>query len=239
MPEGLVLQSFSMEGMNDGRRGVAGGGARLLPRPEGLGSPVAAFAVGWLLYGVWGWRTADAQPLRFLRVGDAAADTLHVGHDVGRIEPFGDGALVLGEGHTLTLLRLDGERPVPTGTLSLATPSPHGTRLHGLFGGNAPPDARLIAIARRAYAASSASDRRGTASVLFLRADGQRLSVVGEIAAVRAPVKCHAACFSWYENTRGVCLDGRIFALMGYEIVEAVLEGDRLREVRRVRFGAP
>jgi hypothetical protein len=40
----------------------------------------------------------------------------------------------------------------------------------------------------------------------------------------------------WYGNSRPVFLGKRVFALMGYEIVEGQVAGDRLAEVRRVSF---
>jgi hypothetical protein len=40
----------------------------------------------------------------------------------------------------------------------------------------------------------------------------------------------------WYGNARPLFLRGRVFALLGYELVEGTLDDGRLRELRRVTF---
>jgi hypothetical protein len=40
----------------------------------------------------------------------------------------------------------------------------------------------------------------------------------------------------WYGNARPLFLRGRIFALLGYEIVEGTLTDGRMRETRRVNY---
>ena len=47
---------------------------------------------------------------------------------------------------------------------------------------------------------------------------------------------CRVSCVDWYGNARPIFLGDRIFALMGYEIVEGRLEGDGVQEVRRADF---
>jgi hypothetical protein len=40
----------------------------------------------------------------------------------------------------------------------------------------------------------------------------------------------------WYGNSRPIFLGDRVLALMGYELVEARVDGDTLRTVRRASF---
>jgi hypothetical protein len=40
----------------------------------------------------------------------------------------------------------------------------------------------------------------------------------------------------WYGNSRPLFLRGRVFALMGYEIVEGRVQGGRIVEAHRVNF---
>ena len=47
---------------------------------------------------------------------------------------------------------------------------------------------------------------------------------------------CKASCVDWYGNARPVFLRGRIFALLGYEIVEGRITGAGIEEVRRASF---
>jgi hypothetical protein len=48
--------------------------------------------------------------------------------------------------------------------------------------------------------------------------------------------RCRASCVDWYGNARPLFVDGRVMALMGYEIVEGKLEGSRLDVARRASF---
>ena len=47
---------------------------------------------------------------------------------------------------------------------------------------------------------------------------------------------CRASCVDWYGNARPIFLGQRVFALMGYELVEGAAAGDAIRELRRVDF---
>ena len=53
--------------------------------------------------------------------------------------------------------------------------------------------------------------------------------------------QCQASCVDWYGNARPIFLGGRIFALLGYELVEGRMAsrgwpGERIEELRRVSF---
>lgn len=77
----------------------------------------------------------------------------------------------------------------------------------------------------------------GSASILFLRNDALRLRELGTLAAraERAPDDgCRASCVDWYGNARPLFLRGRLFALLGYELVEGRLDEGRVLERRRV-----
>jgi hypothetical protein len=47
---------------------------------------------------------------------------------------------------------------------------------------------------------------------------------------------CKASCVDWYGNARPIFLRGRMFALMGYEIVEGRVGDASIEEVRRASF---
>lgn len=71
--------------------------------------------------------------------------------------------------------------------------------------------------------------------MLFLREEGGRLHEAGELAA-RAPAGVECVPCGGYEFARPVFLRGRIFALVGGELVEGRMEDGRVREARRIRF---
>lgn len=79
------------------------------------------------------------------------------------------------------------------------------------------------------------------AEMLFVRRQARRLSGFGSLEAAdaanpRPNDRCVASCVDWYGNARPIFLGERVFALMGYELVEGDPTGDRIREVRRVDF---
>jgi hypothetical protein len=62
---------------------------------------------------------------------------------------------------------------------------------------------------------------------------------MGDLAAKpegAADDDCRASCVDWYGNARPLFVRGRVFALLGYEIVEGNLADNRIRETRRVSF---
>ena len=44
------------------------------------------------------------------------------------------------------------------------------------------------------------------------------------------------SCVDWYGNARPIFYRGRVFALMGYELVEGSIDKGRMREVGRTSF---
>jgi hypothetical protein len=49
---------------------------------------------------------------------------------------------------------------------------------------------------------------------------------------------CVASCVDWYGNARPIFYGGRVFALLGYELVEGQIAFDRITEVGRTNFFA-
>jgi hypothetical protein len=85
---------------------------------------------------------------------------------------------------------------------------------------------------------------RDSAAVLYLRHRAGHLQPVGELRASPASHRddqCRASCVDWYGNARPIFLGDRVFALLGYELVEGRLAwrgwpGERIEELRRVSF---
>src|SRR6185503_12259867 len=80
--------------------------------------------------------------------------------------------------------------------------------------------------------------RRASASVLFVKNDSLNFREVGTLDARPANVNdgCRASCVDWYGNSRPLFIRGRVFALMGYELVEGRVSGNGISEVRRTSF---
>jgi len=80
-------------------------------------------------------------------------------------------------------------------------------------------------------------------SILFLRRDNRLFDMAGRLDAdPRGAVDdaCVASCVDWYGNARPIFIGNRVFALMGYELVEGRLaRGGSIGEVARVNFAPP
>lgn len=77
------------------------------------------------------------------------------------------------------------------------------------------------------------------ADMVFLRRRGDRVAPVGELLSNPAGQTndgCQVSCVDWYGDARPIFVAGRIFALLGYELVEGVEVNGRLGERRRVSF---
>jgi hypothetical protein len=77
-----------------------------------------------------------------------------------------------------------------------------------------------------------------SAAVLFLRNEGLDLDEIGELEARDTSTNdnCRASCVDWYGNARPLFIRQRVFALLGYEIVEGSLSADGIQEMRRLNY---
>jgi hypothetical protein len=80
------------------------------------------------------------------------------------------------------------------------------------------------------------------ARILFIRNRGLTFSIAGTLdprAAEPVDDDCRASCVDWYGNARPIFVDGRVFALTGYDMVEGRFVGGRVETIRRVNFAPP
>jgi hypothetical protein len=114
------------------------------------------------------------------------------------------------------------------------------TRSHGFFYRQQAEDAGLVGLPIIGGGRAAGRHlRRESAAVLFLRNQSLRLSEIGALDSRPATGRddgCRASCVDWYGNSRPIFLGERVFALMGYEIVEGEVNGGGLAETRRISF---
>ncbi len=193
----------------------------------------------WLLYGSAPWdgtrqSEAKAYALRYAR-GDAEIE-LAPGHGVERIEAMGRDAVLVGNfddrlGFSAVALAPDGARIA--GRWQLPGARQGESRTHGFFYRRDGERSGIVGLPVRR------SGERAGAAVAFLRNAGLAWRPLGELAAQADPSRddgCVASCVDWYGNARPIFLGTRVFALLGYELVEGRLEGEVIRERRRVDF---
>jgi hypothetical protein len=163
-------------------------------------------------------------------------------HGVDRIEQLGSGAVVIGtDGKDLhfTSVTLN-QQPQIVSRYTREQVSQGELRSHGFFYKPDGEDAGMLGLpislpGRPGYRHLFES----SAAILFLRNEAFQLRVLGELGAQSDKAvddKCRASCVDWYGNARPLFLRGRVFALLGYELVEGKLDQDRMIEVRRMSY---
>ena len=170
---------------------------------------------------------------------------LDLAHSVDRIEQLGEDGLVVGGGSEalgFTAIELDGRSPRVGDLFRLPAAAEGETRSHAFFFSSETADGRTgmlgLPIAREVEPAY----RRflgSAAAILFLSRENRRFAHAGELGAeVRSATDdgCEASCVDWYGNARPIFLGERVFALLGYELVEGQRNGRTIRERRRVNF---
>jgi hypothetical protein len=163
-------------------------------------------------------------------------------HAVDRIEALGADAVAIGNGGQdlyFSTIVLD-SIPWAGGRIIRAGASQGETRTHGFFYKPQADGTGILGLPVRSAAAPGWTQLFDTgASVLFLRVADHGFASLGELIARDggADDSCVASCVDWYGNARPIFYQGRIFALMGYEIVEGELVSPQsLEEARRIHF---
>ncbi len=239
------LLRFPIARFGDGSRPAPASAYHTLPTPSDEGVLQNRFVGDWLLYGMGnGWRRAAGGGSRAYAVRWASPDSvasLQLPHRLDRIEAMGTGAVLVGsDGSDLHFsgVRL-GARASLADRYTRRNASQGETRSHGFFYRPDAEESGLLGLPIRG-AGSAGYDQlhHGSASVLFLRNRAFRFTELGDLAARPSNDDdgCRASCVDWYGNARPIFLRGRIFALMGYELVEGSEDGGRIREVRRVSY---
>lgn len=232
----------------DGARGPRASDYRWLPGGEHTGVGHNRFVNNRLLYSLNRWNAGRSSTQLVVSDLDAHAPVIFdMAEGVDRIEQIGQDALVVGSA--------DGAAFVTVDLSAGATPS-LGSRF--TQPGARESESRSHAFFYRADSADGANGVLGlpilrnvqaergqwltAEDMLFLRRRDRALSDFGRLAATpagRPNDACQASCVDWYGNARPIFLRGRVFALMGYEIVEGDETGAAIREVRRVSFAPP
>ncbi len=217
---------------------------REVPKPEGY-TFQNRFIGNYLLYGTgsgWG-RPQKKNSADLFAVNWASGDVneLHLQHGVDRIEQMGSDAVVVGtDGADLYFspVRL-GSSPEVRPSYSRKNASQGELRSHGFFYKANGEDSGLLGLPiAREGRAGYRHLVEGSAAILFLRNNNLAFNEVGEMEARNSSNDdgCRASCIDWYGNARPLFVRGRVFALLGYEIVEGSVGRDRIQELRRINY---
>jgi hypothetical protein len=239
----LALLRLPLRALGDGSASAPATAYRALPTPRG-GDFQNRYVGEWLLYGMGSsYGQPEGRALYAVRwAGAGTAQVLPLPHGVERIEEMAPGALAVGamdRDLAFTAVRLG-----DTASLADRYVRPGAaqgeSRTHGFFYHPETAETGVLGLPVRTVDETRyAYLYHGSASVLFLRNESLRLAELGALPASENngyDDACVTSCVDWYGNARPLFLRGRVFALLGYELVEGQLSDGRIRELRRVSF---
>ena len=240
----VALFRVPVDSFSDGSQAAPYYRYRELPKPEGY-TFQNRFVGDYLLYGTGsGWgrpEKKDAANLYAVNWANGETNELHLKHGVDRIEQMGKDAVVVGTNGSdlyFSPIRL-GEVPEVKDSYARKNASQGELRSHGFFYKQDGRDSGFLGlpIAREGRPGYKHLVE-GSAAILFLRNDSLEFSEVGEMGTRDTSVSdgCRASCVDWYGNARPLFIKNRVFALLGYEIVEGNVGRDRIQELRRISY---
>jgi hypothetical protein len=201
-----------------------------------------------VLYGSgvgWGRRRRDGSVLTVAPWRGGEIVRLALPHTIDRIEAMGVDAVIVGSDRSdlhFSAVSLTNPAGLPIQRFTLDSASQAETRSHGFYYKATDPSGGVLGLPVRKPAGPAHRQLfASSSSVLFLRNDSRRLTSLGDLASNPESAvddRCIASCVDWYGNSRPIFVGSRVFALMGYEIVEGALVGRSLTEMRRVNYGS-
>lgn len=233
-----ALLRLDMDRFGDGRGAAPDTAYQLLDTAEDVTVSRNRFIGDWLLLGI-NERDDASWSDAALAVGVESRREVRVPLDaeLSRIEALGSDALLVTQDDdtVFATLDLDPEDPVITDRLVFRNSAEAEQRSHAFFyRPSGEPDTGLAALPLLSY-----DDR---AALVFFARDGGSLTRRGRLgsrAGAWVSDDCQASCVDWYGNARPIFLGDRIFALLGYELVEGELGDKRIEETGRVNFTPP
>ncbi|MEP6850245.1 MAG: beta-propeller domain-containing protein [Acidobacteriota bacterium] len=241
----VALFRLPIDDFSDGSDSAPSYRYRTLPKPQGY-TFQNRFVGDYLLFGTgsgWGQpETTREGNLFTVNWKNGDIDTLDLDHGVDRIEQMGKDAVVVGtNGNDLYFspIRL-GQSPKVMQSYVRKNASQGELRSHGFFYKPDGKDSGLLGlpIAREGRPGYKHLIE-GSAAILFLRNSGLDLDELGEMGARNLSSGndgCRASCVDWYGNARPLFIRNRVFALLGYEIVEGSVAENAIRELRRINY---
>jgi Beta propeller domain len=242
----VALMRIPLSSFSDGSQMVPATSYQQLPEPAGYYFQ-NRFVGDYLIYGTgsgWGYAELDSAQNDLFLV-EFARGNLHrmsLPHGVDRIEQMGAGAVVIGvDGKNLhfNAIRLKPQPEIVSRYMRPAA-SQGELRSHGFFYKPSGDDSGTIGLPiSRPGRPGYRHLFEGSAAILFLRNEAFQFRVVGELGAESDKAvddRCRASCVDWYGNARPLFLRNRVFALLGYELVEGRLDQDQMSELRRISY---
>jgi hypothetical protein len=252
--QSLALARIPLSLFSDEPKALAASAYTKLPRPETprgghYYSLQNRFVGDWLLWGAgagWYGQAQNGGTLYATHLKQPeAVKKIGLDHGIERIEPMEQNAVVVGSGKSdlfFTSVEL-GQAPTVRHTHVRPNAAQGETRSHGFFFLPQDKGGGLLGLPVQSQGRPGRHLLHGSAEVTFLKVSPElKFSALGSLEARAeraAQDACLVSCVDWYGNARPIFFRGRIFALLGYELVEGTLSGGALREKGRIDYLQP
>ncbi|WP_340587951.1 beta-propeller domain-containing protein [Erythrobacter alti] len=243
----LGLLTVPMAAFTDGSERIPQQAMRELPPVEGWRFH-NRFVGDYLLYAAGDFGSEEDDRFIYAApVNGRAAQRIDLQHGVTRFDVMGSDAIAIGPGSRNTLgfsaISLGAQARVED-VYMLPAASEGEVRSQAFFyrpdAGSPGGVSGTLGLPVTRQRANRGGEFLGDASaIFFLRRDNRAFTPAGHLdsrAKANRSDNCVASCVDWYGNARPIFLGDRIFALMGYELVEGRMDGREIDEVRRVSF---
>jgi len=239
---GVALMRVSINEFSNTPRLISRNSFTILTEPEGY-TIQNRYVGDYLLYGSGSNWYYDESADNYIYIKNYKTDeniqTLELNHSIDRIDVMGDGAVVVGnndEDLKFSSLELSGKSKI-TDVYIVENAVQGELRSHGFFYKD---DISTLGLPIRKENESYEHLFNESAEILFLNVNNNREFInMGSLEADPPREEndnCEFSCVDWYGNSRPIFYNDRIFALMGYEIVEGKITNNVINELNRVNY---
>lgn len=243
----VALASVPFARFGNGEERLAQADYRTLPDPKGWRFQ-NRFVGDYALYAAGNYRSEEETGKVYaVPLGGGAVQEIAIPHGVTRFDRMGNDAIAIGpargDGLGFSALSM-GSTPRLEHFHILAAAGEGETRSQAFFfrpdPGSTEGTSGVLGLPVTRGSVRDGGEFLGSGSAItFLRREQRKLAPLGELAAapgISQSDNCKASCVDWYGNARPIFTGGRVFALMGYELVEGQLSGSAITERRRTSF---
>jgi hypothetical protein len=244
-----ALLTLPVSVFGDGSRFAPAAAYRSLPVDQNAWSFHNRFVGPNLIYGAGEFNEhSDSMPVYAVPLSGGPIARIPVPHGVDRIDVIGSDAIVIGndakERLGFSAIELVGTKRL--GDTYFLPAAHEGERRSQAFffrpdEGSADGASGMLGlpVSRELGNLPAARFLGSGSAITFLRRETRRFSPAGELVANAEHARddaCKASCVDWYGNARPIFLNDRVFALMGYELVEGRVASGLIGERSRVDF---
>jgi hypothetical protein len=247
----VALLSVPISLMGDGSHTVPRSRYRQLPSVgEDAWNFQNRFVGNHILYGGHGYNGGENTTLVAAALRGGPVEQLKLSHAVERLDQLVEDGVVIGNDPRggLTFTAVDLRRPAArignSFTFPAASQGENRSQAFFFRPDSVDGSSGLLGLPITTRLQSQYARFLGSgSSILFLRRENRLFDMAGRLDADPRGVLddgCIASCVDWYGNARPIFIGNRVFALMGYELVEGRLaRGGSIGEVARLNFAPP